>query len=450
MQRTRAGIVVSAATRLKVLAERARRRVADAEQEAALLASEANGFNDAEEELPPTDGGVARGTPQSSVAPSRRTSQINVPDERKRIFAHDLLAIKEIVFSGWMNVMLVCAPLGWMSAARGWGAVPTFLLNFLALVPLALILGDVTEDLALRFGDVVGGLMNATFGNVVEIILSITALQKRLYTVVAMSLLGSILSNLLLVLGSCFFFGGIRYRQQAFNATANKACNSLLFLSCIGIIVPTAAQKLRFGEADPELSDAYILGISRGAALVLISVYLAYMIFQLYTHHDLFTGGQDEEEQPIMSIPCAVLLLTIITFLVGISSELLTDVIEDVSHVTGLSELFLGVVILPIAGNACEHLTAVIVAMKGKMDLALGVAVGSSIQISLFAIPLVVLVGWATGQNFSLNFDPFAVLCLTVAVIHANFVTADATSHWLLGLQLIATYILMAVAFAFE
>ena len=178
--------------------------------------------------------------------------------------------------------------------------------------------------------------------------------------------------------------------------------------------------------------------------------YVCYLAFQLHTHHNLFQGDDGDEEEPVLSLPAALLMLAGITALVAFCSELLTGSIEAFSAQTGLGQAFVGMIVLPIAGNACEHITAVLVAMKNKMDLALGVAVGSSIQIATFALPFIVLVGWATGHAFSLDFDPFIVLVLVISVIHANFVLNDARSHWLMGVQLIATYVLIAIVMFYK
>jgi len=380
-----------------------------------------------------------------------RASLLPAHDERpvddafggKTGWSRDLAVMHSIVFSGWLNLLLLCIPAGFAAQYLAWPAVWRFSLNFLSLIPLALILGDVTEDLALRFGDVIGGLINATFGNVVEVILSLAALEKGLYDVVASSLLGSILSNMLLVLGCCYLFGGLYYKTQSFNAIGNRACSSLLFLSTIGIITPTAAFQLI-----PEISHDSVLVISRACAIILLIMYALYLLFQLNTHAELFSGDEDEGgEQPALSVGAATFLLTGITVLVAFSSEFLTGSIEEVSASTGLGHMFLGMIVLPIAGNACEHMTAVIVAMKDKMDLSMGVVMGSSLQIALFALPLCVVVGWATGHDFSLNLDAFSALALTVSVIHSSIVTNDATSHWLLGTQLIAVYIIFAISY---
>jgi Ca2+:H+ antiporter len=178
---------------------------------------------------------------------------------------------------------------------------------------------------------------------------------------------------------------------------------------------------------------------------------VCYLVFQLKTHHDMFTSEDEEnDEQPALSVSASISMLTVITLVVACCSELLTGSLEEVADTLNVSQGFLGMIVLPIAGNACEHITAVVVAAKNKMDLALGVAIGSSIQIAIFAIPLVVLVGWATGHAFSLSFDPFVTVAMTVSVIHANFVTNDATSHWLMGVQLIATYLLIAITFLYK
>ena len=290
-------------------------------------------------------------------------------------------------------------------------------------------------------------MLNATFGNIVEIILSIAALQKGLFLVVQYSLIGSILSNLLLVLGCCFLFGGFYYKTQTFNEVGNRTCSALLFLSCIGITMPTAASVL---IEDTKTHEGLILNLSRGVSVVLLICYLCYLFFQLYTHSEMFGANEEEEEEPAFSLTCALSTLLVITVVVAVASEFLTGSIEEVASSTGLGTAFLGMIILPIAGNACEHITAIVVAMKNKMDLALGVAVGSSIQIALLAIPLVVIVAWIQGIPFTLDFDPFSTIALTLSVIMANNVTSDSTSHWLLGANLVAVYILVSLCYLFR
>ncbi|KAL6778899.1 CAX1 [Auxenochlorella protothecoides x Auxenochlorella symbiontica] len=358
----------------------------------------------------------------------------------------DARCIGLMLVSSYINVLLACIPVGILAGALGWSPTLVFIMNFLALVPLALLLGETTEDLAVRFGDTVGGLLNATFGNVVELILSIAALRKGLYTVVATSLIGSILSNLLLVLGMCFLFGGLRFQQQRFSPLANKVGSSLLFVACIGIIIPTMAKRIYGSEV---MTDAAVINLSHAIAILLMFVYFCYLTFQLKTHSDLFASGESEDN-PALSLSGALAFLSAITVIVAVCSEFLTGAIEAVSEKFNINPSFLGLIVLPIAGNACEHITAVFVAFKNKMDLAIGVAVGSSIQIALFAIPFTVLAGWVMGTTFTLDFDVFSVLMLTVAVILAYFVSSDGSSNWLLGLQLIITYVLIAAVFFLE
>ncbi|CAL8470121.1 g9663 [Coccomyxa elongata] len=357
----------------------------------------------------------------------------------------DAVALLRLVTGSWMSLFLIAVPLGLSAQFFNWGPIAIFVLNFIALVPLALVLGEVTEDLALRFGDIIGGLLNATFGNVVELILSVAALSKGLYTVVAMSLIGSILSNLLLVLGFCFLCGGSKYKQQSFNLMVNKACCSLLFIASVAIVIPTSALSF-YGPQ--RITNDTLYNLSHAIAILLIILYLCYLLFQLKTHSSFFSDSEGEGT-PALSLIAALGALAGITVIVAVCSEFLTGALEAVADKSGLGQAFLGLIVLPIAGNACEHITAVFVAVKDKMDLAIGVALGSSIQIAIFVLPVMVLVGWAIGRPFLLDFEPFAALVLTLSVIHTYFVSADGNSNWLMGVQLISTYILIALLYLF-
>ena len=383
----------------------------------------------------------------------------------------DFREFKNILLSSWFNVLLVCIPFGILSHFLAWGDVPTFFLCLTGIVPLAFMLGTLTEDVALRCGDQMGGLLNATFGNAVEMIIAIVFLWKgrthpELNFVVTASLLGSILSNLLLVLGCCFLLGGWFHPLQKFSAAATKATNSLMFLACIAVVLPTLPKVipeafLDKGD-DPHIMDAIALRMSHVTALVLLLVYCAYLYFQLSSHAHLFSGeceGGDEEEQqgepsvagdaeePSLSLVGAISAMALITFVVAICSEFIGDSIEAVSERAHMSKAFIGVIVLPIASNACEHITAVLVAMRNKMDLALAVAVGSSIQIAIFVIPFIVVVAWCIGSSFDMTFDPFSCTVLTLSVILTTFVTSDGRSHWLTGVMLIVTYFLIGVAY---
>ncbi|CAJ1351301.1 unnamed protein product [Effrenium voratum] len=354
----------------------------------------------------------------------------------------DLKGLSSIFLGNPLNLMLVFVPLGLASKGLGWGDVATFGLCFLAIVPLAKLLGEATEQLACSVGQTLGGLLNATFGNAVEMIIAVFALREGLTEVVKGSLVGSVVSNLLLVLGMCFLFGGFRFKTQRFSASGARAQYSLLLLAILALVIPTVV--LLTGV--PAASE---LAISRGCAIVLAGLYVCYLIFQLITHKDEFSApeGEDEQEVADVSPGSAVALLVAATLLVAPLSEALTGSVEGVTKTLGISDAFVGVVLLPIVGNAAEHLTAVTVATKDKMDLSLGVALGSSTQIALFVVPFTVIVGWALDVPMDLNFRSLdvSILLLTVLKIVGSTIS-DGESNWLEGAALISAYLLVAVS----
>ncbi|CDI86020.1 manganese resistance 1 protein, putative [Eimeria praecox] len=294
--------------------------------------------------------------------------------------------------------------------------------------------------------EITGGLLNATFGNAVEMILSVQALRIGLLEVVKGTLLGSILSNLLLVLGMSFFAGGLRHYLQKFNEKGATCSVTLLLLSCMGIVIPTVA------AADNGQHGTYnILMISRITALLIGVTYCLFLFFQLYTHIGLFKDDVDDGCQwPMMSWEGATLMLFLVTALVALHSEFLVSSIEQVVADYGLSESFIGVILLPIVGNAAEHLTAVTVAMKNKVDLAMGVAVGSSAQIALFVFPFTVLVAWVMGQPLTMAVQPLSAVVMLLSVLVAMAVVQDGESNWLEGVMLMAAYLIISVVFWFD
>eukprot|EP00913_Durusdinium_trenchii_P017080 g16064.t1 len=348
------------------------------------------------------------------------------------------IRLKTIFLGNPLNVMLVFTPLGLASQSLGWGEVATFGLCFLAIVPLAKLLGEATEQLSCSVGQTLGGLLNATFGNAVEMIISVFALREGLTEVVKGSLVGSIISNLLLVLGMCFFFGGLNYQTQRFNANGARTQYSLLLLAILALVIPTV---VLLTGVRPESE----LLISRGCAIVLAVLYICYLIFQLVTHKDEFAAAEteddcEEEAEPSLSPGTAVALLVAATLLVAPLSEALTGSVEGVTKTLNISDAFVGVVLLPIVGNAAEHLTAVTVATKDKMDLSLGVALGSSTQIALFVVPFTVIIGWILGVPMDLNFRSLdvSILLLTVLIVGSTIVDdAECPRHrrWHRGLS---------------
>uniref|UniRef100_A0A7S1ZP93 Sodium/calcium exchanger membrane region domain-containing protein n=1 Tax=Trieres chinensis TaxID=1514140 RepID=A0A7S1ZP93_TRICV len=333
-------------------------------------------------------------------------------------------------------------PLGWASHRFGWSPTSVFCLNFLAMIPLAAILGDFTEEVAAHTNQVVGGLINATFGNAVEVVVAVQALHANEIRVVQASMIGSIFSNLLLVLGGCFFFGGLKYKEQSFNSTAVTANMSLLALSSVALALPTP-----FAEYY-EVHDDNVLVISRIAAVFLIFMYLQLLVFQLHTHADLFDDDDDTPTE--MSSTAALTGLVVVTLVIAQLSDYLVGSIDGFCTESGVSRTFVGLIVLPIVGNAVEHVTAISVAMKDKMDLAMGVAVGSCTQISLFATPVTVLIGWATGRDMTLNFPHFEIVLFVLSVIIVSICVSNPKTNWLEGSLLMTTYVMIAVGFWFE
>lgn len=352
-----------------------------------------------------------------------------------------------------ISYFLIFTPFALASHYLNWGARWVFWLNFLTMIPLASILGDFTEEAALHTNDVVGGLMNASFGNAVEVVVAIQALMQDEIRVVQASMIGSIFSNLLLVLGCCFFFGGFYYKEQTFCGINAVAGMGLLALSSIALILPTP-----FAEYF-ETEDEDVLTISRVSACFMLLSYMQLLFFQLYTHHDSFeseTEGADneeeEEEEEEATVPMwmALLGLGITTGAVTIFSDYLVESIDDFCTESGISRTFVGLIILPIVGNAVEHITAVSVAMKNKMDLALGVAIGSCTQIALFVVPVTVIFGWGADKPMTLNFPTYEISLYVLSIFTVSVCLGTGKSNWLLGSVLITTYIMVAIGFWFE
>lgn len=367
------------------------------------------------------------------------------------------LDCESMLLSSPVNVLLVFVPLGLIWGYAGWSHTWVFTFNFLAIVPLAAILANATEELADKAGSTIGGLLNATFGNAVELIVSVIALREGQVRIVQASMLGSLLSNLLLVLGFCFVFGGYNRVQQTFNQTAAQTMSSLLAISCASLLIPAAFRATIPHSKKDIIVDDKILALSRGTAIILLIVYVLFLIFQLGSHHSLFEQQEQETDEVIsqisqkpkrsLSIKSALTFLLISTVIVSICADFLVGTIDNIVESTGLSKTFIGLIIIPIVGNAAEHVTSVMVAMKNKMDLALGVAIGSSLQIALFVTPFMVLVGWAIGVPMSLNFSTFETATLFISIFLSNYLILDGESNWLEGCMSIAMYLLIAIAF---
>ncbi|GME90937.1 unnamed protein product [Ambrosiozyma monospora] len=339
--------------------------------------------------------------------------------------------------------------------------------------------------------------MNATFGNAVEVIVSIIALKQNQITMVQASMLGSILSNLLLVLGCCFVVGGARFKTQLFNQTVAQTMSSLLALSVIGLLLPAAFKASL--PAKTEYLEDKVLEFSRGTSIILLVVYCFYLYFQLGTHRELFEDAAAEEAEEdesaietgitstvepaeersslsradshgrasIVTRPKTIydldgsaenthlgpisssIVLLLCTIFVSISADYLVGSIDDIVESSGLSKTFIGLIVIPIVGNAAEHVTAVVVAYKNKMDLAVGVAIGSSIQIAIFVTPFLVLIGWIFQIPMSLYFSTYETAVMFVAVFITNYLILDGESNWLEGAMLLSTYAIIGISFYF-
>lgn len=333
----------------------------------------------------------------------------------------------------------------------GGGATAIFLASAAAIIPLAGLMGRATEQLAERVGEGVGGLLNATFGNAAELIIAVMALRAGLHDLVKASLTGSIIGNILLVFGLAALLGGLKRRRQTFNRIAASLSSTLLVLSAIGLVVPALFHFLAgAGHAAEERE------LSLEIAVVLFVTYLLSLLFTLRTHAHLYTGGAGREtadEEPEAHVPpvwhSLALLVTAAAF-VGWMSELLVGAVEGAAHALGMSEVFMGVILVAVIGNAAEHSTAVLVALKDKMDLAVNIAIGSSMQIALFVAPLLVFLSYAIAPApMDLRFTILEVVAVALSVGIMALVAQDGETNWMEGVQLLAVYLILALAFYF-
>jgi Ca2+:H+ antiporter len=326
-----------------------------------------------------------------------------------------------------------------------------FIAASIAIIPLAGWLGRATEHLAERTSEGVGGLLNATFGNAAEMIIALMALKRGLYDVVKASLTGSIIGNILLVLGAAILAGGMRHSTQKFNPAGARMQATMLSLAAVALIVPAAFHYIGGQSAAPREA-----GLSLEISIVLLVVYAFGLWFSLHTHKQLFAGHTPEAAEvgegrhAPWSLWKSMGVLAVSTALIAWISEILVGSVEEAAHAFGMTSLFVGVIVVAIVGNAAEHSTAILVAMKNRMDLSLGIAIGSSIQIALFVAPLLVLASYVIGPGpMDLVFTPSEVLAVVLAVAICSQIAGDGESNWLEGVQLLAVYIILGIVFYF-
>ena len=361
--------------------------------------------------------------------------------------------------SGWPYLLVPFIPIAVILDVLGATAALIFFASALGVVPTAALMGRATEELAHRAGPGIGGLLNVTFGNAPELIIALFALNKGLQEVVKASIIGSILGNLLLVMGAAFLVGGWGKERQKFVAEAASAQATMLLLAVVALVLPAMFLLTNGGEL-PKLSEestnfpTAVERMSFGVAIVLLLSYFAGLWFSLKTHRDVFNPDTDDEEgesqEHAWSIKRSVGVLAIAGVAVGVMSEILVGSIEEASEGIGLSPFFVSLIIVAIVGNAAEHWVAVYFASRSKMDISISIAVGSSAQIALFVMPVLVLISFVLGPfPLSLEFSSLEIGAVLLAVLIAAHVSQDGESTWFEGVQLLAVYVVLGIVFYF-
>ncbi|KAK7286908.1 hypothetical protein RJT34_22257 [Clitoria ternatea] len=365
-----------------------------------------------------------------------------------------LVNIQEVILGTKLSILFPAIPLAIIAQIYAFERPWIFALSLLGLTPLAERLSFLTEQVAYYTGPTVGGLLNATCGNVTELIIAIFALNNNKIALVKYSLLGSILSNLLLVLGTSLFCGGIVNLRKEQNYDRRQADMNLLML-LVAFLCHLLPMLFHYGGASVGANAAdSSLQLSRASSIVMVIAYCAYLVFQLWTHRQLFEAQDEDDEQGDNASEEAVIgfwsgftWLIVMTIFIAVLSEYVVQTIEDASNSWGLSVSFLSIILLPIVGNAAEHAGAIIFAFKNKLDITLGVALGSSTQIGMFVVPVCVIVAWILGIKMDLNLNLLETGSLALAIVTTAFTLQDGTSHYMKGLILMLCYIVIAACF---
>ncbi len=354
---------------------------------------------------------------------------------------------------GWPYLLLPFIPLAIALDVANASEVAIFITAALGIVPTAALMGRATEELSARAGPGVGGLLNVTFGNAPELIIALFALGRGLHEVVKASLVGSILGNVLLVLGGAMLVGGWGRSKQTFSRTTASAQTSMLLLAAAAFAMPAIFELVDGGGLPPVGAEQIDFGstvenLSLAVAVVLILTYLAGLYFSLRTHRDIFNPEYDHADAWGWSARRATAVLAISGVAVAVMSEVLVGSIEPAAHSLGLTEFFIGAIIVAIVGNAAEHWVAILVAHKNQMDLAVNISVGSSAQIALFVAPVLVICSFLIGPGpMPLVLNGFELGAVGLAVVIANYVTQEGESNWFEGVQLLAIYAIVVIAF---
>jgi Ca2+:H+ antiporter len=359
---------------------------------------------------------------------------------------------------GWPYLLVPFIPIAIVLDVAGASAGLIFFSSAAGVIPTAALMGRSTEELASRSGPGIGGLLNVTFGNAPEIIIAFFALREGLQEVVKASLVGSILGNILLVMGAAMLVGGLKRERQRFDRTAANVQSTMLLLACVALIMPAIFELVIGGtlpnpSAESKQFPDDLEKLSFGVAIVLMLTYVAGLTFSLRTHRDLFNpahGQEDHVGDDAWTVRRSVIMLAIAGVAVGVMSEILVGSIEEASHGVGLSPFFVGIIVVAIVGNAAEHWVAIFFAARDKMDLSVNIAIGSAAQIALFAAPLLVLLSFVVGDfPMALVFNGLELGAILLAVFIANQVTQEGESTWFEGLQLLAVYAVLGLTFYF-
>jgi Ca2+:H+ antiporter len=361
--------------------------------------------------------------------------------------------------NGWPYILVPFIPVAVVLELAHAGAVVLFITSALGVIPTAALMGRATEELAARAGPGIGGLLNVTFGNAPELIIALFALSEGLQEVTKASIVGSVIGNVLLVMGASMFIGGLGRDRQTFNPTTASVQSSMLLLAVIAMMMPAVFELVQ-GQGLPAPTaelvdyDGDVEDLSLITAFVLIGAYVSGLIFSLRTHRDLFNpvdeSGQEDHVGEPWSVRRSVFALAMAGAAVALMSEILVSSISETAEKAGISEFFIGAIVVAVVGNAAEHWVAVLVARKDKMDLAVNISIGSSAQIALFVAPVLVLASYVIGPGpMPLVFNGFELAALLAAALIANQVTQDGESNWFEGVQLLCVYAIIAIAFFF-
>ncbi len=355
--------------------------------------------------------------------------------------------VRSLLGESALNWLLLCVPLSvylWLSGAP---TTITFVMSALALVPLAGLIGQATEDIASHVGPALGGLLNASFGNATELVVAVIALTHGLDEVVKASITGSIIGNALLVLGMSMIAAGYGRERAFFNRTAAATSAATLLLAVTALVMPAVFNLAVFGRLQG--ANAALNQLSLLVAFVLLATYGLSLVFSLVTHRSMLISVAEVPDEPSLGVRAAVVVLALVTAVTALESEILVSTIQGTTRALGITEFFVGAIIIAIVGNAAEHFSAVAVARRGLLDLSVSISTGSATQIALFVAPTLVLISWLVGRPMSLVFNAFEIASVALAGIVVTVASLDGETNWFEGVQLVAVYLIMAIAFYF-